>query len=74
MQRSNCPFNVSANYLGSFMYLGPEHIVLLIVGFIAVVTLGSVAWYNSKRPVGWEGTDKPDIVPDLTSEQKKWPN
>jgi hypothetical protein len=41
-------------------------IILLIVGFIAAVT--------SKRPPGWEDTDKPDVVPDLTSEQKKWPN
>lgn len=48
-------------------------IILLIVGFIAAITFGSVAWYNSKRPPGWEDTDKPDIVPDLTSEQKKWP-
>ncbi|MGA7931986.1 MAG: hypothetical protein WCA35_00250 [Kovacikia sp.] len=48
-------------------------IILLIVGFITAVTLGSVAWYNSKRPPGWEDTDKPDIFPDLTSEQKKWP-
>jgi hypothetical protein len=49
-------------------------VILLIVGFIAAVTLGSVAWYNSKRPPGWEDADKPDTVPDLTSEQKKWPN
>jgi hypothetical protein len=49
-------------------------IILLIVGFIAAVTLGSVAWYNSKRPPGWEDKDKPDAVPDLTPGQKKWPN
>jgi hypothetical protein len=49
-------------------------IILLIVGFIAAATLGSVAWYNSKRPPGWEDADKPDAVPDLTSGQKKWPN
>jgi hypothetical protein len=49
-------------------------IILLIVGFVAAVTLGSVAWYNSKRPPGWEDTDKPDVVPDITSEQKEWPN
>jgi hypothetical protein len=38
------------------------------VGFIAAVTLGSVAWYNSKRPVGWEDKDRPDIVPEVQKE------
>ncbi|MFK8183869.1 MAG: hypothetical protein AB8B99_10890 [Phormidesmis sp.] len=41
-----------------------------VVGFIAAVGIGSIAWYNSKRPVGWEGKDRPDIVPDLKQEDK----
>ncbi|MBW4697718.1 MAG: hypothetical protein KME03_07440 [Aphanocapsa lilacina HA4352-LM1] len=49
-------------------------IILLVVGFIAAVTFGSVAWYNSKRPPGWEAAKKPDVVPDLTPDQKRWPN
>ena len=36
-----------------------------IVGFIAATVIGSIAWYNSKRPVGWEGKERPDIVPDI---------
>lgn len=36
-----------------------------IVGFIAAVTLGSVAWYNSKRPVGWEDKERPGSVPEV---------
>ncbi|MGD1895731.1 MAG: photosystem II assembly protein Psb35 [Phormidesmis sp.] len=36
-----------------------------IVGFIAAVTIGSIAWYNSKRPTGWESKERPDIVPDI---------
>ncbi len=36
-----------------------------IVGFIAAVTIGSIAWYNSKRPVGWEDKDRPDVVPKV---------
>ena len=36
-----------------------------IVGFIAAVTIGSIAWYNSKRPTGWEGKERPDIVPKV---------
>lgn len=35
------------------------------VGFIAAVTIGSIAWYNSKRPVGWEDKERPDIVPEV---------
>ncbi|QZZ23827.1 hypothetical protein J5X98_11580 [Leptothermofonsia sichuanensis E412] len=37
----------------------------LLVGFIAAVGLGSIAWYNSKRPLGWEDKGRPDIVPDI---------
>ncbi len=35
------------------------------VGFAAAVIIGSIAWYNSKRPAGWEGKERPDIVPDI---------
>ncbi|MBC8122852.1 MAG: hypothetical protein H7Y22_13555 [Gemmatimonadaceae bacterium] len=47
---------------------------LFVVGFIAAVAFGSVAWYNSKRPPGWENAEKPDIVPDLKPDEKRWPN
>jgi hypothetical protein len=40
-------------------------VAVMVVGFIAAVSLGSVAWYNSKRPPGWENKQRPDIVPDL---------
>lgn len=43
--------------------------VVLVLGFIAATTIGSVAWYNSKRPVGWEDKDRPDIVPEVDKEQ-----
>jgi hypothetical protein len=39
--------------------------VSLAVGFIAATTIGSIAWYNSKRPPGWENKERPDIVPDI---------
>ena len=35
------------------------------LGFVAAVTIGSIAWYNSKRPAGWEDKERPDIVPDI---------
>ena len=47
---------------GSF----PTYFVLVyVVGFIAAVTIGSIAWYNSKRPAGWEDTQKPDYLPKV---------
>ncbi|RMD70039.1 MAG: hypothetical protein D6822_04660 [Cyanobacteria bacterium J149] len=34
---------------------------VLIVGFIAAVGIGSIAWYNSNRVVGWKGEgEKPE--------------
>lgn len=42
--------------------------LVYVVGFIAAVTIGSIAWYNSKRPVGWEDKERPDIVPDVKKE------
>ncbi len=39
--------------------------LVLVVGFIAAVSIGSIAWYNSKRPPGWEGKERPDVVPDV---------
>jgi hypothetical protein len=40
-----------------------------VVGFVAAVTLGSVAWYNSKRPPGWEGKERPDAVPKVETSE-----
>lgn len=40
-----------------------------VVGFIAAVTIGSIAWYNSKRPVGWEDASRPDIVPEVSDSE-----
>lgn len=48
----------SAPYVSSLMILGG-------LGFLVAVGLGSIAWYNSKRPVGWEDKERPDIVPEI---------
>lgn len=42
--------------------------LVYVVGFIAAVTIGSIAWYNSKRPAGWESKDRPDFVPKVDKE------
>ncbi len=39
--------------------------VVYVVGFIAAVGIGSIAWYNSKRPVGWEDKERPEVVPEV---------
>ncbi len=44
-------------------------IIIGVVGFIAAVGLGSLAWYNSKRPPGWESKERPDVVPDIDTKQ-----
>jgi hypothetical protein len=40
-------------------------VLVYVVGFIAAVGIGSVAWYNSKRPAGWEDKDRPNVVPEI---------
>ncbi|MFM9264053.1 photosystem II assembly protein Psb35 [Tychonema sp. BBK16] len=40
-------------------------LAVLAVGFVAAVGIGSIAWYNSKRPPGWESKDRPDFVPKV---------
>ena len=42
--------------------------LVYVVGFIAAVVIGSIAWYNSKRPPGWEDAARPDFVPDVDAD------
>ncbi|PSP16506.1 MAG: hypothetical protein BRC58_08835 [Cyanobacteria bacterium QS_8_64_29] len=42
-----------------------------IIGFIAAVTIGSIAWYNSKRPAGWEGSERPNFIPKVNKKVNK---
>ncbi|MEB3887338.1 photosystem II assembly protein Psb35 [Lyngbya sp. CCY1209] len=39
--------------------------LVLIFGFIAAASIGSIAWYNSKRPIGWKDKERPNVVPDI---------
>lgn len=43
-------------------------VLVYVVGFIAAITIGSIAWYNSKRPPGWENKDKPNFIPTVKAE------
>lgn len=40
-------------------------VAVYVIGFLAAVTIGSIAWYNSKRPAGWENMERPNIVPKV---------
>lgn len=44
--------------------------LLYVVGFIAAAIGGSIAWYNSKRPPGWEGTERPSIIPKIGNDDE----
>lgn len=44
--------------------------LVYVVGFIAAVAIGSIAWYNSKRPAGWEGKERPGFIPEVSSTDK----
>ncbi|MEY2978349.1 MAG: photosystem II assembly protein Psb35 [Prochlorotrichaceae cyanobacterium] len=44
--------------------------LVYVVGFLAAVGIGSVAWYNSKRPAGWEDAERPDYVPDVPAPEE----
>jgi hypothetical protein len=35
-------------------------------GFVIAVIGGSIAWYNSKKPAGWEGSEAPGWVPKVS--------
>lgn len=39
--------------------------IVIVVGFAAAVGLGSLAWYNSKRPAGWEDKKRPEFIPKV---------
>jgi hypothetical protein len=46
-------------------------VAVYVVGFIAAVTIGSIAWYNSKRPVGWEEAQKPEFLPEVKPQENQ---
>lgn len=48
--------NESAN-LGLYLTIGS--------GFILAIGFGSIAWYNSNRPLGWKDKKRPNIVPEV---------
>ncbi len=44
--------------------------LVYVAGFVAAVAIGSIAWYNSKRPPGWEDKSRPDVIPKVDSDKE----
>ncbi len=59
------------NFLAATTKFPTYFVAVYVVGFIAAVTIGSIAWYNSTKPAGWEDTERPNIVPKIDLEPKQ---
>lgn len=44
-------------------------LVVVGVGFVSAVAIGSIAWFNSKRPPGWEDAERPGYLPKVSSNE-----
>ncbi len=42
-------------------------VAVYVVGLVAAVSIGLLAWYNSKRPVGWERSKRPSFIPKINT-------
>lgn len=49
-------------------------IFILVGGFVAAVVAGSIAWYNSKKPAGWEDAERPNWVPKVGPDKTQKPD
>ncbi len=41
------------------------------LGALAAGVVGAIAWYNSKRPVGWEDRDRPSFIPAIKTNNEE---
>jgi hypothetical protein len=55
------------------MHFPAAFTAVYVVGFIAAVSIGSIAWFNSRRPVGWEDADRPNVIPEIKAPEIKTP-
>lgn len=49
------------------------YILVMLTGLVSSVFIGLIAWYNSKRPPGWEDAQRPDYIPKLDIDQPTTP-
>ncbi|MDW8203104.1 MAG: hypothetical protein RML75_18065 [Cyanobacteriota bacterium SKYGB_h_bin112] len=49
------------------------YILVMLTGLVSSVFIGLIAWYNSKRPPGWEDAQRPSYIPKLDMDQPTAP-
>lgn len=52
-------------------YLQISLLAITLGGFLLATIIGSIAWYSSKRPAGWENAETPVWISQLTKNIKK---
>lgn len=65
----NILMQAAAEAVGNTPHFPVSATMVYVLGFVAAVTIGSVAWYNSKRPVGWEDKQRPEVVPEVKKDE-----
>ncbi len=49
------------------------YILVMLVGLVTAVTVGSMAFFNSKRPAGWESAGRPRYIPQYGQDSETPP-
>ncbi|MFQ3585604.1 MAG: chlorophyll a/b-binding protein [Cyanobacteriota bacterium] len=49
------------------------YVGVMVAGLVAAVAVGSMAFFNSKRPAGWEGAGRPQYVPQYGQDSETPP-
>jgi threonine/homoserine/homoserine lactone efflux protein len=45
-----------------------------VIGAAVMIFVSMVAFYNSKRPTGWEASRRPGFIPDLSGKADRRPS
>jgi hypothetical protein len=45
--------------------------VIGVAGFVVAVLVGSIAWYASKKPAGWENAKAPGWLPKVGPQESE---
>jgi hypothetical protein len=52
-------------------YIQLSLLAISIGGLLLATILGAIAWYNSKKPAGWENSEIPGWIPKVSSGKPK---
>ena len=45
--------------------------LIVFTGFLLAVIIGSIAWFNAKKPAGWENAEAPDWIPKVGGQESE---